>query len=129
MRHRILRMRLDETREALSDLWRQLRCDAINFAKEIVRPWIRRIEIDRAAERRDGIAVLSARVLRNSEADLQSWRCRESRNTCGEHFQGVISGAQPQVDVSPIEQVLLGRVHVGRALEMVGRLLQVSREL
>ena len=58
MRHRISRVRLDETREPLGHLWRKFGCDAVNFAKKIVWPRIGRIEIDRPAERRDGLAVL-----------------------------------------------------------------------
>ena len=50
-------------------------------------------------------------------------------NRGGEHRQGIVARAAPQVDISPIEQVFLSRIHVGGALKVLGRTVQIAREL
>ena len=113
----------------VGNLWPKLGGDAIDFTEKIVRSRIGRIEVDGAAERGDRIAVLAPRVLRYPQSDLKSCRSGIPLNRRGEHRQGIVARAALQMDVSPVEQVFLGRIHVRRALEMIGRAVEVPRKL
>ena len=63
----------------------------------------------------------AARVLRDAEADVQPRRARIPLETRGEHPPRLFVGVKLQQVVAPVEQVLLGRIHVRGALVLLRR--------
>ena len=125
----VLGMRADEQGEATGHLVRQGRGDPVHLAEEDVGAGIPGIEVRGVAEGAHGVVVLAARILRDAQSDREPRRPRIPLDGLHEHPTRRLEGAKPQQVVAPVEEVLLGGVHVGGLLELLRGLQQVARRL
>jgi hypothetical protein len=73
--------------------------------------------------------VLPARVLSDAQADVEPRRLRVASDGRSEHLCSGLERAKLHQAVPPIEQVILGRIHVRGALIILGRRDEIARTL